>query len=528
MSRDRAPSAAAARTCTGCGVPLSRYNPDDRCSRCQHAVPPQPTPKPEPPAGSWLTRASDEGPDGHAGAVLRRWRVVNGKSQAELADELGITQQHLSLLETGRRPLSLEQRRLVVERLGVPPEDLGLASARSTLFVARDDASEEILDSRTRWRAERRWLNRHRAELAQLAVGLYPPEQRVAGSPLIAQPDCVSAEPVELHALRLTLDEGPQQVVVDGSEPETLPVRPLRVAGASFERYTSAVRHLDPPRLFESRPSYRLLEACPAERRLGFGLAAYFDKLDVSEALGHEMAAACSALGGIPSSPAQLDGALPFRDLVGDPFDTARRAMIPAVTTLTVTLRRHPAEPTFLLHWRDPANVATAAGVYDVVPAGEFQPSSVALWDRRNDFDLWRNIVREYSEELLGESEHDGTRSAPLAYECWDLYQQLEQARRRGDLTAFLLGIGMDALTLAATILTVVVIDEDTFGRVLGATVRYNEEGEIVALGDGRPADGVPFTAGAVERLLSSEPMASPGAACLALAWRHRGWLVGA
>ena len=46
-----------------------------------------------------------------------------------------------------------------------------------------------------------------------------------------------------------------------------------------------------------------------------------------------------------------------------------------------------------------------------MIPAGEFQPASVALWDRRNDFDLWRNIVREYSEELLGTPEHDGTRS---------------------------------------------------------------------------------------------------------------------
>jgi hypothetical protein len=50
--------------------------------------------------------------------------------------------------------------------------------------------------------------------------------------------------------------------------------------------------------------------------------------------------------------------------------------------------------------------------VYDVIPAGEFQPASVALWDRRNDFDLWCDIVvQEYSEELLGAPEHDGTRS---------------------------------------------------------------------------------------------------------------------
>lgn len=119
--------------------------------------------------------------------------------------------------------------------------------------------------------------------------------------------------------------------------------RPLRTASAPFDRYTFAIKHLSPPALFESRPSYRLLDASLGSGRLGFGLAAYFDKLDVSEALGHELAIACMD-GGIPASPAQLAGRLPFRDLVGDPFDPARRAIIPAVTTLTIRLRRYPAE----------------------------------------------------------------------------------------------------------------------------------------------------------------------------------------
>ena len=223
---------------------------------------------------------------------------------------------------------------------------------------------------------------------------------------------------------------------------------------------------------------------------------------------------------------AALAGRLPFRDLVADPFDPQRRAVIPAITTLTIRLRRYPAEPSFLLHWRDPAKVATAGGLYDVVPAGEFQPSSVALWDRRNDFDLWRNIVREYSEELLGMPEHDGSRSRPIDYPGWDLYQRLEQGRLDGSVTAHVLGIGLDALTLAATILTVVVIDDDAFGSAFESVVRYNDEGEIVGI-CGDAAEGVPFTDRCVSRMLESEPMASPGAACLALAWKHRSALLG-
>lgn len=52
--------------------------------------------------------------------------------------------------------------------------------------------------------------------------------------------------------------------------------------------------------------------------------------------------------------------------------------------------------------------------------------------------------------------------------------------------------------------------------------VQHNSEGRIVAVGNGTPAEGVPFTEEAAQRMLTSEPMASPGAACLALAWRHR------
>jgi hypothetical protein len=217
-----------------------------------------------------------------------------------------------------------------------------------------------------------------------------------------------------------------------------------------------------------------------------------------------------------------LRGRLPFRELVGDPFDPQRRPISTGIATLTIRLRRYPAEPSFLLHWRDPAKVATSGGTYGVIPTGVFQPSSIALWDRRNDFDLWRNIVREYSEELLGEPEHDGTRSQPIDYQRWPLFERLHSARADGSVSAFFLGFGLNALTLGATILTVVVIDDGVFTEVFGKAVRFNEEGEIVAVGGGTPTEGVPFTGAAVWRMLESEPMTASGAACLALAWRHR------
>jgi transcriptional regulator with XRE-family HTH domain len=457
--------------------------------------------------------------------VVRTWRERSGRSQGSFAVALGTSQQHLSLIEKGLRPLTIALRRRLVKDLGIPAEELGLSSRPPP--VDYNDVPEAVTVSRLRWRTERRWLNTHRDGLAKLAVGLYPMDWVVPRSPVIAHPSWRLDSPVDLGQLHLRLDEERHPVEVDGSESETEPVRPLRTLDDRFDRYSSAVRYLDSPALFESRPSYRLLSGTLATGVLDFGLATYFDKLDISEALGHELAGICEALGGVPRSVESLLGRLRFRDRIGDPFDPRLRAILPAITTLTIRLRRYPAEPSFLLHWRDPAKVATAAGVYDVIPAGEFQPSSVAPWDRRSDFDLWRNIVREYSEELLGMPEHDGTRSWPIDYDGWPLFRQLHSARRDGTAQAWLLGMGLDALTLAATILTVVVVDDDVFARAFGSSVRFNDEGEIVGVAGGRPADGIPFTEVAVRRILEVEPMASPGAACLSLAWQHRNQLLG-
>jgi len=509
----------SSRPCIRCGTPLSRYNMGDTCATCGSPLDAELLPLSETSQFEHLA-AGDS-----AGQAIRAWRIGNGRRQAEVAAQLGMTQQHLSQIETGRRPLSLELRRRLVQELGIPATDLGLAESSRPAVEA--DLARDVAASRWTWRNQRRWLNQHRSDLARLAVGLYPPDLRISRSPIIASPDWRLPAPIELTSIALELDEGPKTVEVSGSEPESEAVRPLHSSGARFDRYTAAIRHLDPPHLFESRPSYRFLEGSPAAGRLGFGMAAYFDKLDISEALGHELAAACMELGGVPEDPNALDGRLPFRELVRDPFDAGRRAIIPAITTLTIRLRRYPAEPSFLLHWRDPEKVATAGGVYDVVPAGEFQPSSVALWDRRADFDLWRNIVREYSEELLGTPEHDGTRTEPITYGNWELYQQLQGARDSGSAYAAILGMGVDALTLAATILTVVVLDDDVFGQAFGSAVRYNDEGEIVAVAGGVPMDGVPFTAESVSRMLDRVPMASPGAACLSLAWEHRSELLG-
>ncbi len=326
-----------------------------------------------------------------------------------------------------------------------------------------------------------------------------------------------------LHRVLLKwADAAPKLPLVDGREVEARETLPLYSPSRSFERYTQAVRYIDSPALFENRPSYRLTDIKwnqDGGGELSFNLATYFDKLDVCEAVGHEFA---SATQGNAASWARL----PLRRLLNDPFDLELRAVTPAITTLLLRVRAS-GEARFLLHWRDPRKVATAGGLYDTIPAGEFQPSTISGDPTGNDFSLWHNIVRELNEELLGAPEYDGSDSRPLNYDRWPLYRSLERARRAQQLRVYCFGVGCDALTLAATIPSVLVINDDVFEELFGEVVRTNAEGVTVTEWNGQDTSaGIPFIERNVSQFIRNEPMAPPGAACLALAWKHRDMLL--
>lgn len=466
------------------------------------------------------------------GHVLKEYRENHGLTQGALADLLNVHQSTVSKIESGKVVRDVEFLLRIAQVLDVPLTHLGLskqlvrtADVGHTLTSAVADATvhsepcDSVAVGQDEWRGVRRYLNQHRHELAREAVGLYEPRWRLARTPLMAPEEWLPAEPVRIEDVSMEWTAEHANPLVTGTEPEAFATRPMRRPGHQFDRYTAAIRYIDPPTLFENRPSYQMLGLHWSSDggSMRFGLATYFDKLDVAEALGHELAQASLRVGAGNVSMRDLQ----FRTLVGDPFDMTRRAILPAVTTLTLRRRTTHGTATFLLHWRDPSKVATAAGVYDVIPAGEFQPSSVAVWDQRNDFDIWRSIVREFSEELLGEPEHDGSSGVPVDYGAWPLYRTLQAARSNGKVTAYCLGAGVDALTLAPTILTVVVIDDDVFDQAFRDVVDVNAEG-VVVFGDSADAKGLPFEDKTVRQMLENEPMASPGAACLSLAWRHR------
>ncbi len=282
------------------------------------------------------------------GAVLKEYRREHDLTQAALGELLGVDQTYVSMIERGRRQIRDVGFLLRVCRLlGIPPADLGLSNEFAAAAMSADHsqlgatpgswaeaAQKVVLASQDGWRSARRYLNHHRNDLAQAASRLYPAEVQVKGTPLIASPSWLPAEPVDLGAIDMAWVPSSPPIRVTGTEPETEPVRPLRIPGKQFERYTSAIRYLDSPSLFENRPSYRLLGLAwtAGTGAMRFGLATYFDKLDVSEAVGHELAEARMRNSDGRVTPRDL----PFRSLIGDPFDFQRRAVLPAITTLTL------------------------------------------------------------------------------------------------------------------------------------------------------------------------------------------------
>jgi transcriptional regulator with XRE-family HTH domain len=117
-----------------------------------------------------------------------------------------------------------------------------------------------VVASQQAWGAVRSYLIRHRTQLAKQAVRLYDPAWRLTHTPALALPSWLPSRPVPIESVMLEWVASPPRPVTTGQEAELRPVLPLRAPGHAFGQYTSALRYLSPPSLFENRPSYRLLD----------------------------------------------------------------------------------------------------------------------------------------------------------------------------------------------------------------------------------------------------------------------------
>ena len=390
------------------------------------------------------------------------------------------------------------------------------------------NAAQETPPDRTpseeRWLHVNAYLNANRHELALRAAAQYPAAARLAGTPLLSDPKWRPPEPVPFEAIRLEFrPDAPPPAIPDLASlaPFSLP---QRADGHRYQRFSEAISALAAPAVFENRPLYRLLSADLTDTsgpRLVFGRGRFFDGVDVGGPAGHEYAA--WQLG--------LTAGLAFREAIGDPFTPSaldRRPAALATSALTLRYDRAAGTATFPVHYRDPALVGHAGGMYQVIPVGIFQPSAEAPGNEANDFDLWRGLLREYAEELLGADEdHNANRRTPLPrtgepgpndYAALPLAKALTDGLSDGSVRAWCLGLGTDPLTFATDLLAVVVIDAPLYDELFAATVTLNAEGRVIS-----PR---PFAERPVRELLAAAPFQAAAEALLTLALTHRDTLL--
>ncbi|GAA0514794.1 hypothetical protein GCM10011581_35940 [Saccharopolyspora subtropica] len=475
--------------------------------------------------------------------VLIALRERAGLSQQDLADELT----NLAATRYGKHPQITRKtigrwergevvwpqpfyRRLLAQLFHCAADELGFRRPRlvrsedeptmpmvspPTFTEASTAAEPHVEHDQDQWRHIRSALDRHRRDLAVLAESWYP-DHRIAGlenTGVISSPAWLPAEPVPLDEITLALDPAIDEPLITGEEPESAAVRPLANIDTRFRCYHDAIRDLAAPRLFENRLCFRLAELDWTRPHMRFGLMSFFDAMDINEALAHEFAAHHLAIddGNEKVVPRASRRRLAFRKLVADPFDLRRRPLMGAIGTLTI---RGGECPSVVLHHRDSARVAGGGGMVHLIPAGIFQPSSVIPAAITADFSIWRNIQREYAEELLDHGEFDGS-GKPIRYHELEPFTALDNAVRNGHIRVFSLGVVLDALTLAGDILTVAIIAPDTYDAVFTKAVEANAEGSV-------PARTFPFEENTLTWLRDSKRLSPGAAAALHLAWTHR------
>lgn len=474
---------------------------------------------------AWLAPSAQQAapPDGSSvGDAVRWYRQVEGLTQLEAARLLNTSQSRLSKIENGSHHVrDVGDLRFIAGRLGIPPERLGVLPDQAVDVPSSPNSLSltpgPVRNSQRNWLKVRRVLTENRVLLTELASRLYGGMSPILGTPMLTCDRWSPSRPVSLDSVELQwLSDAPPPVLL-GDSVLTEHVRPLTQNGVHYSRYSRALRDLARPKLLDNRICYRLLDAewQDDRGRLDFGYVSFFDAMDVSEAVAHEFASAWMIDGATPT----LD-TLPLRAAVTDPFDVAARPVFTGVHTLTIR-RGARGDHRFYLHNRDAGAVASAGGVYHVIPAGAFQPSSMAPARQASDFSLWRTIQREFSEEFLGNPEHDGQESEPIDYAGTEPFRTMGRLRDQGRFNVHALGTALEPLTLWAEQLTVAVLDADAFDELFAEMVAVNDEGEILTTRPGDPQAGIPFTAAAHSRL-ATEPLSAISRACIELAWQSR------
>jgi hypothetical protein len=358
--------------------------------------------------------------------------------------------------------------------------------------------------------AHSRSLREEQSSLAACVFERSPQDWRDGGIPMLARPEWIPSAPFDLEDLVIAWKEADDgQEVEKARRAAARVLSPLQIAPIS--RYSDALVQIAGISALFDGTVYRLLDVDLASdaKRMLFTSSSYFPYLDTCEVLAFEAELRRSA-------GKRIDGRGTLRRELVDPFELRNRVTILGINALTVRVENDRAR--FFLHRRNPKQVVNNSGLLGLIPAGEFAPSDVSSEARLNDFNIWRNIMREYAEELLGADDAQGQGGRWIDYANTFPYRELEQARARGNLRIKILGLGIDPLTWKPELLTICLIEAKEFDSIFTPVPNRNDEGTILT-GNG---DGLPFNVRTVAQYCTESAISPNAKAALQLAWQFR------
>ncbi|MGN2638673.1 hypothetical protein ACTD5D_21370 [Nocardia takedensis] len=350
-----------------------------------------------------------------------------------------------------------------------------------------------VAENAAKFKRDYQEMQNNQTVLNMEILGLSPPSWRLSEVPLLGRPGWIFDRPRPLNEIRINL-RPPSQPPRKLSKSELL--QGLDLSGAiSFSQAVkthAGMGHLTNGVIY--RPTE--VSVVDGKMHIEFETASYYDYLDTGEVLAYKHTSAHPRM-----NPKHL----------GDPFDFRSRTA--SLGILTLTIYEVDGAYRFLIHKRADT-VAVASGLYHVVPAGEFTPSDLSLEAVKRDFSLERNIAREFSEELLGNSDAQGQGGKHIDYETESPYRELDESVRSGDLNYYALGMGLDPLTWKPELLTVAIFRGSSFERIFGGRMTGNFEGTIV--------EGVRFEEEHIAAYLQSSNIRLGARSCLLLSWCNR------
>ncbi len=298
-------------------------------------------------------------------------------------------------------------------------------------------------------------------------------------------------------------------------------VLPFAEDGKKYRRYSDAITALDSHPLWWDSPGYHLTEAnFDGKSELVCRLGRYYDNFDSQEVLGYEISR--SSLSHHNDVAKVLSG-LRARGKLGNPFDLANRASALSVGVLTLIANGKDYE--FVMHKRSETEVSAARGMLHIIPAGEFEPSMPSLLAVELDFDIWKNMMREYAEEF-DPNALDEQIYQPINYDKDPPFSDLNHAYRVGLIRVYVLGVVINPLVLRPELLAVAVFDDGSFDKIFARRIEKDAEGDLVwsvkKKGEKKMYQGHKFDETGVSSFISHERMTPHGKACLMLAWEKR------